>query len=66
MPVNAIHTRFWYQYGDLIHTSDFNMIPGDIMVTAGLSLTVGEGAQAAGIVERKLGQRGRGKLRRVV
>lgn len=50
MPVNSIHTRFWYQYGDLIRTSDFNMIPGDIMVTAALTLTTDRGAHAAGIV----------------
>ena len=66
MPVNAIHTRFWYQYGDLIHTSDFNMIPGDIMVTAGLSLTVGRRGASGRDRKRKLGERGRGKLRRVV
>jgi hypothetical protein len=50
MPVNSIHTRFWYQSGGLIRTSHFNMIPGDIRVTAGSSLTAGEGAQAPRIV----------------
>jgi hypothetical protein len=50
MPLNAMTTRFWQQSGSQIHTVDFNMIPGDIMVTAALSGTTGEGTQWAGIV----------------
>jgi hypothetical protein len=53
MPVNNMQTRFWYQAaGDdfLVRTSDFYMVPGNIFVTAALTLVIDGAAQAAGIV----------------
>jgi hypothetical protein len=50
MPVNKIITRAWQQSGSLIHTSDFNFIPADTLVIAGLTGTTGGGTQFAGIV----------------
>ncbi|WP_137389350.1 hypothetical protein [Rhodoligotrophos defluvii] len=50
--MNNMHTRSWSQWaGDdfLTRTSDFNMVPGNIFVTASLNMVVGESVQAAGI-----------------
>lgn len=51
MPVNNMRTRSWYQGGDdwVTRTSEFNMVPGDIFVTATLSVAVGDAVQSAGI-----------------
>src|SRR6476469_4617182 len=37
MPVNGIKAREWQQGGSQIVTSDFNMVPGEMMVTAALT-----------------------------
>jgi hypothetical protein len=61
MPVNSIQTRFWYQAaGDdfVTRTSDFNMIPGDIMVTSALTLIIDGAAEAAGIMSASSVQAG--------
>ena len=62
MPVNSMQTRFWSQFSNddfLTRTSDFNMVPGDIMVTSALTLIIdGVNAQAAGIVSASSVQAG--------
>ena len=58
MPVNGMKTRFWQQTGSQIQTSDFNMVPGDIFVTAALTGTTGRGTQFAGIVSAASTQAG--------
>jgi hypothetical protein len=58
MPVNGMKTRFWQQTGSQIQTSDFNMVPGDMFVTAALTGTTGGGTQFAGIVSASSTQAG--------
>jgi hypothetical protein len=53
MPVNKMQSVHWYQAaGDdfLVRTFDFNMIPGNIFATAGLTMVADGAAQAAGII----------------
>lgn len=50
MPVDRIMTNAWKQTGSQVHTIDFQFIPADMMVTAALTGTTGEGTQFAGIV----------------
>ena len=69
MPVNRMQTREWYQAagdGFLVRTSDFNMVPGNIFVTASLSLVLDGAAQAAGIASATSTQAGEGKLRQLL
>jgi AraC-like DNA-binding protein len=58
MPVNGIKAREWQQSGSQIVTSDFNMVPGEMMVTAALTGTTGGGTQFAGIVRASSAQAG--------
>jgi hypothetical protein len=58
MPVNRISAREWQQSGSQIVTSDFNMIPGEMMVLTALTGTIGRGTQFAGIVSASSAQAG--------
>jgi len=58
MPVNGIKAREWQQSGSQIVTSDFNLVPGEMMVTAALTGTTGGGTQFAGIVRASSAQAG--------
>jgi hypothetical protein len=66
MPVNGIKVREWQQSGSQIVTSDFNMVPGEMMVTAALTGTTGGGTPVRRNCQSIIGPGRRGIVRTVV